>query len=139
MNLHQDGTHQPTHAFGYDRLQEHRIIVRTSLPSETIVTLDGVLRSLEPGTLIIADAAVPVAVAGVMGGLTSSVTAATTRIVFEIAHFDPRAVARASRHLGIKTDANHFLIYEDTYVFGKGYLSSAKQVVPEKYLTFKAQ
>jgi phenylalanyl-tRNA synthetase beta chain len=101
---------QPTHAFDYDRLQEHRIIVRTSLPGETIITLDGVLRSLEPGTLVIADAAVPVAVAGVMGGLASSVTAATTRIVFEIAHFDPRAVARASRHLGIKTDAAY--LYE---------------------------
>ncbi|HEY5000672.1 MAG TPA: phenylalanine--tRNA ligase subunit beta, partial [Candidatus Cryosericum sp.] len=101
---------QPTHAFDYDRLQEHRIIVRTSLPGETIVTLDGVLRSLEPGTLVIADAAGPVAVAGVMGGQASSVTAATTRIVFEIAYFDPRAVARASRHLGIKSDAAY--LYE---------------------------
>lgn len=101
---------QPTHAFDYDCLQEHRIIVRTSLPGETLVTLDGVLRSLEPGTLVIADADSPVAVAGVMGGLASSVTAATTRIVFEIAHFDPRAVARASRHLGIKTDAAY--LYE---------------------------
>lgn len=101
---------QPTHAFDYDRLQEHRIIVRTSLPGETIVTLDGMLRSPESGTLIIADAAGPVAVAGVMGGLASSVTAATTRIVFEIAHFDPRAVARASRHLGIKSDAAY--LYE---------------------------
>jgi phenylalanyl-tRNA synthetase beta chain len=96
---------QPTHAFDYDRLQEHRIIVRTSLPGETIVTLDGILRLLESGTLIIADAGGPVAVAGVMGGQSSSVTAATTRVVFEIAHFDPRAVARASRHLGIKTEA----------------------------------
>ena len=101
---------QPTHAFDYDRLQGHRIIVRTSLPGETIVTLDGVLRLLEPGTLVIADAAVPVAVAGVMGGLASSVTATTTRVVFEIAHFDPRAVARSSRHLGIRTDAAY--LYE---------------------------
>jgi phenylalanyl-tRNA synthetase beta chain len=101
---------QPTHAFDYDRLQEHRIVVRTSLPGETIVTLDGISRLLESGTLIIADAAGPVAVAGVMGGQASSVTAATTRIVFEIAHFDPRAVARASRHLGIKTDAAY--LYE---------------------------
>jgi len=101
---------QPTHAFDYDRLVEHRIIVRTSLPGETIVTLDGVLRLLEPGTLVIADAAAPVAVAGVMGGLASSVTATTTRVVFEIAHFDPRAVARSSRHLGIKTDAAY--LYE---------------------------
>jgi phenylalanyl-tRNA synthetase beta chain len=101
---------QPTHAFDYDRLADHRIIVRASVPGETIVTLDGVHRSLEPGTLVIADGRGPVAVAGVMGGLASSVTDATTRIVFEIAHFDPRAVARSSRHLGIKTDAAY--LYE---------------------------
>ncbi len=96
---------QPTHAFDYDHLRGHHIIVRTSSPGETIVTLDGVLRTLEPGMLVIADAEVPVAVAGVMGGQETSVTEGTQRIVFEIAHFDPRAVARSSRHLGLKTDA----------------------------------
>ncbi|MCE5193541.1 phenylalanine--tRNA ligase subunit beta, partial [bacterium] len=101
---------QPTHAFDYDRLVEHRIIVRRSIPGEHIVTLDGVFHELEPGTLVIADAAGPIAIAGVMGGLASSVTDTTTRIVFEIAHFDPRAVARSSRHLGIKTDAAY--LYE---------------------------
>lgn len=101
---------QPTHAFDYDHLAGHQIIVRTSIPGESIITLDGVHRALEPGTLVIADAAGPVAIAGVMGGLASSVTDATTRIVFEIAHFDPAAVARASRHLGIKTDAAY--LYE---------------------------
>jgi len=101
---------QPTHAFDYDRLVEHRIIVRASMSGESIVTLDGVFHELEPGTLVIADAVGPIAIAGVMGGLTSSVTDATTRIVFEIAHFDPRAVARSSRHLGIKTDAAY--LYE---------------------------
>jgi phenylalanyl-tRNA synthetase beta chain len=101
---------QPTHAFDYDRLRGHRIVVRTSLPGEAIVTLDGVLRTLEPGTLVIADAEVPVAVAGVMGGLEACVTDSTQRVVFEIAHFDPRAVARSSRHLGIKTDAAY--LYE---------------------------
>lgn len=101
---------QPTHAFDYDRVQDHHIVVRKSLPGETIVTLDGVLRTPEPGTLIIADTAGPIAIAGVMGGQSSSVTAATTRVVFEIAHFDPRAVARASRHLNIRTDAAY--LYE---------------------------
>jgi phenylalanyl-tRNA synthetase beta chain len=101
---------QPTHAFDYDRLRGHRIVVRTALPGETIVTLDGVLRKLESGMLVIADAETPVAVAGVMGGLEASVTETTRRVVFEIAHFNPRAVARSSRHLGIKTDAAY--LYE---------------------------
>ncbi|MFZ2413870.1 MAG: phenylalanine--tRNA ligase subunit beta, partial [Candidatus Cryosericum sp.] len=101
---------QPTHAFDYDRIQDHHIIVRKSLSGETIITLDGILRTLEPGTLVIADTAGPIAIAGVMGGQASGVTAATTRVVFEIAHFDPRAVARASRHLNIRTDAAY--LYE---------------------------
>ena len=56
--------------------------------------------------------------------------------------YTPGAAWNASNYTDLntkKTDTNHFLIYEDTYVFGKGYLGSAKQVVPEKYLTYKAQ
>jgi len=56
--------------------------------------------------------------------------------------YTPGALWNASNYTDLntkKTDTNHFLIYEDTYVFGKGYLGSAKQVVPEKYLTFKPQ
>lgn len=96
---------QPTHSFDYDKLQGHCITVRRSRKGETLTTLDGVVRALEEGTLVIADAAGPVAVAGVMGGLATSVTNTTTRIVFEVAHFDPRSVARASRHMGLRTDA----------------------------------
>jgi len=103
---------QPTHAFDYDAIEDHHITVRGSREHETIVTLDGVLRHLEPGTLVIADSRGPIAVAGVMGGLDSSVTPQTTNVVFEIARFDPRAVARASRHLGLKTDA--------AYLFERG-------------------
>jgi hypothetical protein len=56
--------------------------------------------------------------------------------------YTPGAAWNASNYTDLntnKTDANHFLIYEDTYVFGRGYLGSAKQVVPAKYLTFKAK
>jgi len=103
---------QPTHAFDYDSIEDHHITVRGSREHETIVTLDGVLRHLEPGTLVIADSRGPIAVAGVMGGLDSGVTPQTTNVVFEIARFDPRAVGRASRHLGLKTDA--------AYLFERG-------------------
>ncbi len=96
---------QPTHSFDYDKLQGHCICVRRSRRDESITTLDGTTHALEEGTLVITDANGPVAIAGVMGGLASSVTSATTRIVFEIAHFDPRAVARASRHMNLRTDA----------------------------------
>ena len=56
--------------------------------------------------------------------------------------YTPGAAWNASVYTDLntnKTDANHFLLYQDTYVFGKGYLGAAKQVVPEKYLTYKAQ
>jgi hypothetical protein len=56
--------------------------------------------------------------------------------------YTPGAAWNASTYTDLntgKTDGNHFLIYEDTYVFGKGYLGSAKQVVPTKYLTYKAK
>ncbi len=97
---------QPTHAFDGDRLAGHQIVVRPARSGETIVTLDGEQRSLEQGMLVIADAERPVAIAGVMGGFDSAVTAQTRNVVFEIAHFEPRAVAYSSRHLGLKTDAS---------------------------------
>jgi hypothetical protein len=56
--------------------------------------------------------------------------------------YTPGAAWNASTYTDLntnKTDANHFLLYQDTYVFGKGYLGAAKLVVPEKYLTYKPQ
>lgn len=97
---------QPIHAFDYDLLKGHKIVVRRARPNEQIITLDGQVRGLAAGMLVIADAEQPVAVAGVMGGLASEVTAATRRLVIESAHFDGASVRRTARELGMRTEAS---------------------------------
>lgn len=95
----------PTHAFDADRLQGF-LAVRWARDGETLVTLDGVERTLTPRDLLIADAAGPVALAGLMGGDGTKVTPATRRVLLESAWFDPRTVrAMAHRH-GLHTDAS---------------------------------
>ncbi|MFN3597796.1 MAG: phenylalanine--tRNA ligase subunit beta [Rubricoccaceae bacterium] len=106
--LHEAG--QPLHAFDLARLEgapgrEATIHVRRSRPGERLTTLDGAERTLPEGTLVIADAARPVAVAGVMGGADTEVTGATTDILIESAVFEAAAVRRAARALGLHTDA----------------------------------
>ncbi|OYT73139.1 MAG: phenylalanine--tRNA ligase subunit beta [Chloracidobacterium sp. CP2_5A] len=96
----------PLHAFDFERLAERRIIVRCARPGETIVTLDGATRELSPDLLMICDAERPVAVAGVMGGAESEISAATTRVLLESAWFAPAAVRRAARKLGLQTEAS---------------------------------
>jgi phenylalanyl-tRNA synthetase beta chain len=97
----------PTHAFDYDRLEGHKIIVRRARSSEKIVTLDGVERSLSGSDLVIADARQPVAVAGVMGGAASEVSEKTQRVLLESAYFDPISVRRTAKNLGLRTEASH--------------------------------
>ena len=96
----------PMHAFDLDTLAERRIRVRRAAPGESLATLDGVERKLEPDMLVIADGTHAQAVAGVMGGAASEVSGATTRIVFESAYFKPASVRRTSKRLGLKTEAS---------------------------------
>lgn len=96
----------PLHAFDFERLAERRIVVRRARPGETIVTLDGVTRALSPDLLAICDAERPVAVAGVMGGAESEISAATTQVFLESAWFAPAAVRRSARRLGLHTEAS---------------------------------
>ena len=96
----------PTHAFDADRVQGG-LRVRWALDGERLVTLDGVERKLTPRDLLIADQGGPIALAGVMGGESTKVTAATRRVLLESAFFDARTVrAMAHRH-GVHTDASH--------------------------------
>ena len=97
---------QPMHAFDLTTLAGAHIRVRTARPGERLTTLDGQSRPLTPGMLVIADAEKPCAVAGVMGGADSEVSAATRTIVFESAHFAALPVRRTSRALGLKTEAS---------------------------------
>ncbi|MBI4886339.1 MAG: phenylalanine--tRNA ligase subunit beta [Acidobacteria bacterium] len=99
-------TGQPMHAFDLARLAGGQIRVRAARPGETLRTLDGQTRTLPPEALVIADAERAVAVAGVMGGGDSEVTAATRTIVFESAYFNPLSVRRTSKRLGLKTEAS---------------------------------
>ncbi len=99
-------TGQPLHAFDLDTLGG-AIEVRRARPGETLTTLDDVTRTLDPQDLLITDGGtIPLAIAGVMGGETSEVTASTTNVLIEAAHFDPITVARSSRRHKLSTEAS---------------------------------
>ncbi len=97
---------QPMHAFDLTKLTGAAIKVRPAAPGERIRTLDGQDRALTPEMLVIADAGAAVAVAGVMGGADSEVSASTRSVVLESASFNPRSVRRTSKALGLKTEAS---------------------------------
>jgi phenylalanyl-tRNA synthetase beta chain len=99
-------TGHPLHAFDLDRV-EGGIIVRRAQSGEALRTLDGVDRKLEPSDIVIADAYKALALAGVMGGADSEVASTTTSIVLEAATFDPRAVRRTAKRLGLHSEASH--------------------------------
>jgi phenylalanyl-tRNA synthetase beta chain len=96
----------PLHAFDLDTLGGHELRIRAARAGERITTLDGVDRALHAGMLVIADAARPQAVAGVMGGAASEVSPTTRMVAFESAYFSPPSVRRTSKQLGLKTEAS---------------------------------
>jgi phenylalanyl-tRNA synthetase beta chain len=98
-------TGQPPHAFDYATLKEGKIIVRKAVAGEQIVSIDGSKCELTGDMLVIADAKRPVAIAGVMGGLETEVSDATTTILLEEAHFDPVCVRTTSRRLALPSEA----------------------------------
>ncbi len=103
--LHELG--QPLHAFDADQIAGGQIRVKRAEAGEKFVTLDGVERTLKAEDLVIADAqGRPMALAGVFGGQTSGVSAATTRVFLESAYFGPAAVRRSSQAHQLKTDAS---------------------------------
>jgi phenylalanyl-tRNA synthetase beta chain len=102
--LHELG--QPLHAFDLAKLAEHRIVVRRAIAGEKLTTLDGAERALQSDMLVIADAARPVALAGIMGGLDSEISETTTDVLIESAYFDPDSVRRTARQLGMDTEAS---------------------------------
>ncbi|MGN6368772.1 MAG: phenylalanine--tRNA ligase subunit beta [Phycisphaerae bacterium] len=98
---------QPLHAFDYDLLNEHRIVVRCANKGEKIQAIDGKEYALDPSMLVIADAASPVAIAGVMGGKGTEVTEKTTTILLESARFEPLTIRTTSRALTLKSDSSY--------------------------------
>ncbi|MBA3854087.1 MAG: phenylalanine--tRNA ligase subunit beta [Gemmatimonas sp.] len=101
------GFGQPMHAFDKAKLGGAGIVVRRAKPGETLVTLDGSTRKLDPEMLVIADAERATALAGVMGGKDSEVTDATTDIVLEVATFSAKQVRVTRRKAGLSTDASY--------------------------------
>lgn len=97
---------QPLHAFDHDRLSGG-IVVRRATAGERITLLDGNEATLDPSSLVIADAAGAQAVAGVMGGAHAAVTDATTSIFLESAHFVPGVIAGRARRLNVSSEAAH--------------------------------
>ncbi len=97
---------QPMHAFDLRHIAGGEINVRRAVQNEKITTLDGVERTLNEGNLVIADAQKPIALAGVMGGELSGVSADTTTIVLESALFDAIAVRKAAKEQNIRTDSS---------------------------------
>jgi phenylalanyl-tRNA synthetase beta chain len=97
---------QPMHAFDFDKLRG-AIVVRMARAGERLTLLDGREVDLAPDMLVIADESGPTALAGVMGGLASAVSADTQTIFFEAAYFTPTAIAGRARALGLQTDASY--------------------------------
>jgi phenylalanyl-tRNA synthetase beta chain len=98
---------QPLHAFDLDRIGGGQIVVRTAKGGETLTTLDGKQRKLEADDLLICDATSPLVLAGVMGGATSEVTEKTTRVLLEVATFQPATVRRSSKRHALHTESSH--------------------------------
>jgi phenylalanyl-tRNA synthetase beta chain len=98
---------QPLHAFDLTQLRERRIVVRRARPGETLRTLDGADRTLEPENLVIADGQFPVALAGIMGGENSEIFSTTHTVLLEGAWFDPLSIRRTAKAQGMHTEASH--------------------------------
>jgi phenylalanyl-tRNA synthetase beta chain len=96
----------PLHAFDFEKLAG-KIIVRRARAGEVMATLDGQKRDLVPEDLLITDERGPVAIAGVMGGVTSEVSDATKQVLLEAATFDPPSIRRTAKRLGIPSEASY--------------------------------
>ena len=98
---------QPLHAFDFNLLRENRIVVRRAGEGDKFTTLDDQERSLNSSDLVICDGVGPVALAGVMGGQNSEVQDDTKDILLESAYFNPIAIRRTSKRLGMHTESSH--------------------------------
>jgi phenylalanyl-tRNA synthetase beta chain len=98
---------QPLHAFDYDRVSGHRLIVRQARSGERLTTLDGVERTLDPEDVVVADERGALSLAGVIGGVESAISETSRNVLLEAAWWDPVAIRRTARRHGLHTDASH--------------------------------
>ena len=97
---------QPMHAFDYRYVSSGKIVVREALDGEVLTTLDGNVRNLKAGMLVIADDERAIGLAGIMGGENSEIMDDTTTVVFESANFDGTSIRQTALALGMRTDAS---------------------------------
>ena len=97
---------QPMHAFDYRYVGSGKIIVREAEEGETLTTLDGNVRNLKPGMLVIADENKPIGLAGIMGGENSEIMDDTTTVVFESANFNGTSIRQTALALGMRTESS---------------------------------
>ena len=97
---------QPMHAFDYRYVSSGKIVVREAEDRETLTTLDGTVRNLKAGMLVIADDAKPIGLAGIMGGENSEIMDDTTMVVFESANFNGTSIRQTALALGMRTEAS---------------------------------
>ena len=98
---------QPLHAFDFDKLQGGRIVVRHAAPGEKLTAIDQQVYALQPGMCVIADAARPVAIAGLMGGLDTEITDQTVNVLIEVAEFSSMSVRATARKLSLHSDSSY--------------------------------
>lgn len=99
-------TGQPLHAFDYDLIADHRIVVQTARTGDHFTTLDGKSHELTENHLMICDGQKPVALAGIMGGQNSEISVASRTIFLESAYFSPINIRTSSKQLGIVTESS---------------------------------
>jgi phenylalanyl-tRNA synthetase beta chain len=97
---------QPLHAFDYDKLGSKEILVRRAKDNEHFTTLDSVERILNPENIVITNGDIPVALAGVMGGLDSEISDETTTVALEMAMFDHTLVRRTSQSYNLRSESS---------------------------------
>ena len=97
----------PLHAFDFDKLAEHQLVVRRAQPGEKIKTLDGGEHKLTKDMCVIADAQRAVSIGGIMGGANSEISLSTKDILIECAWFDPISIRRSAKALGLRTEASY--------------------------------
>ena len=97
---------QPMHAFDYRYVGSGKIVVREAAEGETLTTLDGNVRNLKPGMLVIADENKPIGLAGIMGGENSEIMDDTTTVVFESANFNGTSIRQTALALGMRTESS---------------------------------
>jgi phenylalanyl-tRNA synthetase beta chain len=99
---------QPLHAFDLTKVRG-KVVVRRFRPGESLKLLDGRAITASGGEplLAIADGFAPMALAGIMGGEATSISDATAGVLLEAAYFEPTAIRRTSRQLGVSTDSSY--------------------------------